>query len=114
MGAGKLFNFLSPVSSSGVGTATLSQSVINIVESNTGSQVNKYVNYTEVDFLNGVPSVVRKYVDSTKVDLVYTITLTFSAGILSTVQSINHDDGFISTKTFTWVDGNLSVNTVIT
>lgn len=113
MSAGKLFNFLVP-SSGGGGTATLSQSTINIIESNIGSQVNKYVNYTEVDFIEGVPSVVRKYVDNTKVDLVYTITLTFINGVLSTVQSINHDDGFISTKTFIWSGGNLSVNTIIT
>jgi hypothetical protein len=114
MTSGKLFNFLTPASNNGGSTATLPQSVINIVESNTGSQVNKYVNYTEVDFINGVPSIVRKYVNNTKIDLVYTITLTFSAGLLAIVQSINHDDGFTNTKTFTWIDGNLSVNTVIT
>ena len=110
---GTYFDFKTPASGGG-GTVVLPQSTINIIESNTGSQVNKYVNYTEVDFLGGVPSVIRKYVDNTKVDLVYTITLTFIGGVLSTVVTVNHDEGFTSTKTFTWTGGNLSVNNVIT
>lgn len=92
------------VSSTG-GTGDIPQSVINIIEQNTGTQVNIKVLYTEVDWLNGVPTSVRKYVDNTKAVQVYLITITWLNGVPTQVVSNNMDDGIITTTNITWLNG---------
>ena len=62
-------------------------------------------NYTEIDWLNGVPSEIRKYADDSKSLLVTTVTPTWSNGVPIEVESVNHKTGAITTTTLNWVDG---------
>lgn len=92
-------------SSGSTGGGELPQYIINYIESNTGTQVNTPVNYTEIDWLNGVPSVIRKYTDSSKSTIVYTITIEWSSGVPETITSINHDDNITTVTTIYWSNG---------
>ena len=92
-------------------TGGLSQSQINIIEANTGTQVDVRVGYTEVDWTNGVPTSIRKYVDDTKAVQLYLITITWVDGVPTTIVSNNMDDGIITTTTITWSNGvPISIN----
>lgn len=92
-------------SSGSTGGGELPQYIINYIESNTGTQVNAPVNYTEIDWLNGVPSVIRKYTDSSKSTIIYTITIEWSSGVPETITSINHDDNITTVTTIYWSNG---------
>ena len=94
-----------PTTSSGGGGGELPQYIINYIESNTGTQVDSYVNYTEIDWLNGVPSIIRKYIDSSKATLVYTITVEWSGGVPNKITSVNHDDNLTTVTTIYWSNG---------
>ena len=94
-------DFRNPVSGSG----GLDQQTINIIEQNTGTQVDTRVLYTEVEWLNGVPTSVRKYTDNTKAIQVYLIAITWLNGVPTQVVSNNMDDGIISTTNITWLNG---------
>ena len=96
---------LRKTTSTGGGTGELPQYLINIIESNTGTQVDVPIYYTEIDWLSGVPSTIRKYTDSGKGTIVYTITIEWSSGIPTTITSINHDDGITSITTIYWSNG---------
>ena len=87
------------------GTGELPQYLINIIESNTGTQVDVPIYYTEIDWLNGVPSVIRKYTDSSKTTLIYTITIEWSSGVPETITTINHDDNITTVTTIYWSNG---------
>lgn len=77
----------------------------DLLESNLGTQVNKYVRYTEIQWVDGVPGTVYKYVDNTKADLVYTITLSWVDGVPVSISRENHDNGITENIDITWVDG---------
>jgi hypothetical protein len=103
---GTYYDFTSASSTSSGG---LEQSVINIIESNTGTQVNVRVGYTEITWdSNGLPSMIEKYSDSSKANKIYTITPVFIAGLPSTVTTVNHDDGITEVATFVFTNGLLS------
>lgn len=87
------------------GDGSLSPTTINIIEQNTGTQVNVKVLYTEITWVGGLPSVVKKYTDNTKAVQVYDITLNWLDGLPITVVSINLDDNITTTTTIEWVDG---------
>ena len=89
----------------GGGTGELPQYIINIIEQNTGTQVDVPIFYTEIDWLDGVPSVVRKYDSVAKNTLVYTITFTWVGGLLENVVSVNHDDNITTTTSLFWSGG---------
>jgi len=81
------------------GTGELPQYLINIIETNTGTQVNVPIYYTEIDWINGVPEVIRKYTDSNKGTIVYTITIEWSSGVPNTITTVNHDDNITTVTT---------------
>ena len=87
------------------GSSGLSQTVINIIEQNTGTQVNKKVLHTELEWALGVPVRVRKWTDSGKTDQVYDVQITWLDGVPTTVLTNNLDDGIITTMTIAWLDG---------
>ena len=93
------------VSSTGGGTGDIPQSIINIIEQNTGTQVNIKVLHTEIDWSNGLPVQVRKYQDSSKLVQLYDIDITWNSGVPSQVVSNNLDDGIITTINITWLNG---------
>jgi len=55
--------------------------------------------YTEIDWLNGNPSVVRKYENATKANLLSTTTLTFTNGVPTSVVTNG------TTTTIYWANG---------
>lgn len=55
--------------------------------------------YTEIDWLNGKPLVVRKYEDNTKTNLLSTTTLTFTDGLPTSVVTNN------TTTSIYWSNG---------
>lgn len=102
--SGTNYDFTVASTSTG-GTGELPQSIINIIEQNTGTQIDAKILYTEIDWLNGSPSQIRKYNDSSKSIQLYEIDITWLNGLPSLVVSNNLDEGIITSTTFTWVDG---------
>ena len=103
-----IYDLRAPSSGSGGG---IPQSIINIIESNTGTQTNVRVLYTEIEWLDGVPVKVSKYTDSGKGTKVYDITIVWSGGVPTSVVSNNLDDGIITTINITWENGvPISIN----
>lgn len=84
---------------------TIDQATLDIIEQNTNTQTNVKLLYTEIDWLNGLPSNIRKYEDNTKLNQVYDITITWANGLPSTISSNNMDDGINTITTFTWLNG---------
>ena len=60
------------------------------------------VGYTEIDWSNSLPSVVRKYKDNTKTELLETLTLTFFSD--GNLDSVSSNKGGVVTAL--WSDGN--------
>jgi hypothetical protein len=87
------------------GGGELSPTTVTIIEQNLDTQVDHKILYTEIEWLNGLPSVVRKYEDSTKTKQLFEITPTWIDGLPTQVVTNNLDDGIITTTTITWVDG---------
>jgi len=99
-----------PTASSGGG---VSQSIINIIEQNTGTQYNKKVLYSEIEWNLGVPVRVQKWASSSKLDMVYDITITWFGGVPTQVLTNNLDDGIITTMNIVWNNGvPVSINKV--
>ena len=65
-----------------------------------GTVSNKY---TEIDWVNGIPSVIRKYENVTKTNLLSTSTLTFTDGLPTSI--VNNTDGTIVTTSIYWSSG---------
>ena len=89
----------------GSGTGELPQYIINIIEQNTGTQVNQLILYTEIDWISGNPEVIRKYNNSSKTLLLYTITITWLDGNPTTIVIINHDDSITTAISIYWSGG---------
>jgi len=88
------------------GSGELSPTTVNIIEQNTGTQVNYKQMYTELVVTDGVPTRVYKYEDDTKTNLLFDITINWLNGVPSTVVSTNVDDSITTTTTLAnWVDG---------
>lgn len=87
------------------GGGGVSQTIINIIEQNTGTQYNVKVLYSEITWSGGVPVGVKKWTDSSKTTQVYDITITWLGGVPTQVLTNNLDDGIITTTTITWLDG---------
>jgi hypothetical protein len=98
-------NYDLTVTSTSSGTGDLPQSIINIIEQNTGIQVETRIMYTEIDWINGSPSQIRKYEDSSKLNQLYEIDITWANGLPSLVATHNLDEGIITNTTFSWLDG---------
>lgn len=101
-------------STSSGGGGSVPQSIINIIEQNTGTQYNVKVLYSEITWTNGVPTRVEKYTDSSKGTKVYDNTITWVGGVPTTIVSNNLDDGIITTTTnIVWSNGvPISINKV--
>jgi hypothetical protein len=99
---GTMYDFTSAIAGTGGG---IDNATANIIEVNTGTSIHNYVGHTEMEELNGLPYIVRKWIDATKTELLYTITLTFNTGLLSTVVAQNHASGITKTTSIVWVDG---------
>ena len=91
-------------------SSALPTNIVQIIESNTGVQTDVYTDYTEVQYSNGLPSVVRKYENASKQNLIYTITPVFSNGTIVSVTTTNHKDNITLVKT---VSTDQSGNTII-
>jgi hypothetical protein len=102
---GIMYDFTSTIT--GTGGGGIDNATANIIEANTGTSINEYVGYIEIEELNGLPYIVRKWVDATKTKLLYTITLTFNNGLLYTVVVYNHVSSLTKTTSIVWVDGKL-------
>jgi hypothetical protein len=96
------------------GTSTgVGQTVINIIEQNTGTQYNKKVLYSEIEWDLGVPVRVQKWTSLDKTDRVYDITIEWVNGVPVQVLTNNLDDGIITTTAITWQNGTpISINKV--
>ena len=101
---GKHYDFIPP----STGGGGLSQSIINIIEANTGTQTD--VPIMETDFIetDGKLTQVLTYGDTGKTLLVYTINLVWTNGVPTSVVSINHDDNITKTTILTWYNGSLT------
>jgi hypothetical protein len=99
---GILYDFTSAIAGTGGG---IDNATANIIEANTGTSIHDYVGHTEMEELNGLPYIVRKWEDTTKSNLLYTITMTFIDGLLSTVVAQNHVSTLTKTTTIVWVNG---------
>jgi len=99
---GKYFDFTTSV---GGGGGDSFAPLVSIIESNTGTQTNVRVGYTQVTWSNGLPSLIEKYKDHTKVQKLYTITPTFTNGLPTQVVIVNEDDAITETLTINFVDG---------
>ena len=84
---------------------SISQSVLNIIEFNTGNQTDSKNGYTAITWLNGVPTEVKKYTDNTLSVLTDTIAITWLNGVPTTIIRTNHLDIITVTTTIAWVDG---------
>jgi hypothetical protein len=87
------------------GGGSVPQSIINIIEQNTGTQYNVKVLHSEITWANGVPTRVEKYTDSGKGTKVYDNTITWVGGVPTTIVSNNLDDGIITTTNIVWSNG---------
>lgn len=84
----------------------LSQTTINIIEQNTGTQVNYKQLYTELEVENSVPTKIYKYEDNTKSNLLFDITISWIDSLPSTITIVNIDDSITTTISLTnWIDG---------
>ena len=86
-------------------SAELPAFIQEAIEQNAGIQVNIKQLYTEIDWLNNVPSEIRKYANSTKAVLLFTVTPTWVDGVPTQILTNNHDNGIITTTTLTWDNG---------
>jgi hypothetical protein len=100
---GVVYDFTSTLDSGSGGG--IPQNIVNIIESNVGTNIGNYIGYTEMEELNGLPYRIRKWVDSSKIEPLSTTTLTFANGLLSAVVLENNKTGLIKTTNITWVDG---------
>ena len=95
---------LRPLTTGGGGE--LSQTTINIIEQNTGTQVNIKQLFTEMVVTNGKVTRVYKYADSGKTTLLFDITINWVDELPSTIVTVNVDDTITTTTTLSnWVDG---------
>jgi hypothetical protein len=101
---GVVYDFTSTLGSGSGGGVP--QNIVNIIESNIGTNIGSYIGYTEMEELNDLPYIVRKWVDSSKLEPLSTTTLTFANGLLSKVVLENNQTGLIKTTNITWVNGN--------
>jgi hypothetical protein len=85
-----------------VTSSGLSQTIINVIEQNTQTQVNKKVLFTEFTKVAGLIQQVRKYQDSTKTVQLYEVDVTWVSGLPQTIVVNNMDDGIITTTTIGW------------
>ncbi|MGD8305065.1 MAG: hypothetical protein PVF17_00290 [Ignavibacteria bacterium] len=84
----------------------LTQTTINIIEQNTGTQVNYKQLYTELEVESSVPTKIYKYEDNSKSNLLFDITINWADNLPSTITIINVDDDITTTISLTnWVDG---------
>lgn len=105
---GKHYNFTTPAGGS---TGEISQYITNIIESNTGTQVDVRVGYTHTTKSGGVVTQVNKYVDNTMTQKVYQIDFTWNVdGTPNVITRINLDDNITETIVFEWVDGVANIN----
>lgn len=65
-----------------------------------GTASNKY---TEIDWVNGMPSVIRKYENVSKSNILSTSTLVFTDGLPT--STVNNTDGTIVTTSIYWSNG---------
>ena len=87
------------------GDGGLTQSQVNIIEQNLGTQIDVPVGYTEVEWANGVPVNIKKYVSSDKAIMVYNISIVWASGNPAQITSENLDEGITTVTTITWTDG---------
>lgn len=102
--AGKLLDFTDD-SILGGGDGTFTQTVINIIEQNTGTQVSVEEGYKQITWVGGLPYTVEVWEDSSKTKKLWTNTYTFTDGVPTTVVVVNEDDGITTTETIVWLDG---------
>ena len=99
---GKHFDFVPEAAPAGSG---LDPATIQVIESNTKTQVNVKQNYTEITWVNGLPSLIEKYANNTKAQKLWTITPTFVDGLPTQIVAVNEDDAVTETTTLVFVNG---------
>ncbi len=102
---GRHYDFIPPSTSGGSG---ISQSIINIIEANTGTQTDVFIAEVVMIETLGKLTQVLKYGDTAKTILVYTVNLTWAGDLPTVIQFINHDDNLTKTTTLTWYNGTLT------
>lgn len=109
---GKHYDFT--VTNGGTSGGGLDQSIINIIESNTGTQVDVRVGYTQTIKTNDIITQMNKYVDNTMTQKIYQIDFTWNVdGTPDVITRANLEEGITEAITFEWVDGVANINRVI-
>jgi len=85
--------------------AEVPQSLIDIIEFNSGSQTETRIGYSVITWVDGVPTEVKKYTDNTMTLLTDTITITWLGGVPTTTVRVNHLDTITVTTTIEWLNG---------
>ena len=102
---GRHFNFVPTEVGEG-----LSQATINIIESNTGTQVDHKQQYVDMTLdANGKPSIIKVWEDDTETKLLWTTTFTFVNGKPSQIVKVNEDDGITETVEFNFTPTRIEV-----